>query len=254
MHHDRLSAIIRHFHIAATTSANGGVPNFVVWQRADAERFVSLWPAGRPAGWRGGQVLAEAFVSLGGDGNPLIAALPEELCIALAGDGDAATLATLLAGELAEPRCGGASVLSRYCEILIVHMLRHAIATHDAAEPGLLAGLAHPGLSRAIVAMHQAPDRDWSVDDLVALAGMSRSVFMAEFRARMRQTPMRYLKEWRMTLARTELAAGTRIGEVARRFGYRSGDSFARAFRAIHGKPPSSARRWTGRGADRLTG
>ncbi|MCT4352229.1 AraC family transcriptional regulator [Streptomyces sp. Je 1-79] len=53
-----------------------------------------------------------------------------------------------------------------------------------------------------------------------------------------------YVRRRRMTVAGAEVLAGGRtLLDVATRFGYGSGEAFARAFRAVHGVGPGEARR-----------
>ncbi|MGC5544167.1 AraC family transcriptional regulator [Streptomyces griseus] len=53
-----------------------------------------------------------------------------------------------------------------------------------------------------------------------------------------------YVRRRRMTLAGAEVLAGERtLLDVAVRYGYSSGEAFARAFRAVHGVGPGEARR-----------
>ncbi|MFJ8154426.1 helix-turn-helix domain-containing protein [Streptomyces sp. NPDC094468] len=53
-----------------------------------------------------------------------------------------------------------------------------------------------------------------------------------------------YVRRRRLTLAGAEVLAGKRtLLEVAVRYGYGSGEAFARAFRAVHGVGPGEARR-----------
>ena len=79
-------------------------------------------------------------------------------------------------------------VLSRLAEVLVIRLLRAEIE-RGATEPGLVSGLADPRLSRAIVAMHEAPGQPWSNVALAAIAGMSLSRFAEAFRARVGETP-----------------------------------------------------------------
>lgn len=150
-------------------------------------------------------------------------------------------LTQMLVMESESPRCGAAALLSSYVEGLMVHLLREAIGGRPAGT-GLLAGLAEPRLARAIVAMQKDPARLWTAETLADEAGMSRSSFMERFRAAVGQTPMAYLRGWRMVQAQGDLAAGARVAEVARRYGYRNADAFSRAFRAQQGQVPSAAR------------
>ncbi|RUS60397.1 AraC family transcriptional regulator [Pseudorhodobacter sp. E13] len=150
-------------------------------------------------------------------------------------------LAALLQAEVGAPRCGAQSLLAAYVEGLMVHVLRHAIESGQQTV-GLLAGLAEPRLARALVAIHDAPAQGWSAQALAEEAGMSRSAFMGRFRDVVGQTPMAYLRGWRLMRAQGDLARGGRVAEVARRYGYRSADAFARAYQGHHGVVPSAAR------------
>ena len=50
---------------------------------------------------------------------------------------------------------------------------------------------------------------------------------------------MRYLTDWRMTLARDYLRTGElTLDQIAHRTGYTSPNAFAAAFRRHHGQPP----------------
>lgn len=149
-----------------------------------------------------------------------------------------APLVTLLIEEVQQPRCGTKTVLFGYAEALIVHLLRGATEA-GVAEVGLMAGLSDPRLAKALVAMHEAPQSNWSVSDLAEKAGMSRSSFIQSFSAKVGATPMAYLRNWRIARAGEALANGARVSEVARRFGYTSQDAFSRAFHKATGQLPS---------------
>ena len=56
-------------------------------------------------------------------------------------------------------------------------------------------------------------------------------------------TPAEYARRRRLTLAATELTSGnSRVIDIAMKYGYDSPDSFARAFRNLHGVTPQAAR------------
>ena len=187
-----------------------------------------------------GDVLFAADVTWGGLSNPLFAALPEVVEFEISDDDDR-DLARLIASELRAERCGSGSVVNRLCEVLVVRMLRRLIEA-GSTEPGLLAGLSDPRLSRAIVAIHDHPDRQWQSDDLANIAGMSLSRFSEVFTRTVGQPPMSYLRQWRLTLARQDVARGERIQTIARRYGYGSTEGFARAFRGQFGENPVKLR------------
>lgn len=110
-------------------------------------------------------------------------------------------------------------------------------------ETGVLAGLADPRLAKALTALHEAPRRAWSLEDLADAAGMSRTRFAAHFRAVVGKTPMDYLTGWRMTLARQLLAKGKPVKSVAAQVGYDSAAAFSRVFARVTGRPPREVER-----------
>ena len=97
--------------------------------------------------------------------------------------------------------------------------------------------------------MQEAPAHGWSVDELAAIAGMSRTRFMALFPRVLGTTPMAHLAHWRMVLARRELERGGRVKLVARRIGYGSAAAFSRAYQRTFGEPPIVLRPPTRRAA-----
>jgi transcriptional regulator GlxA family with amidase domain len=60
-----------------------------------------------------------------------------------------------------------------------------------AVHGGLLSGLSHPRLRNALVAMHEAPAQEWTLDELAQVAGMTRSEFATTFRETVGVTPGR---------------------------------------------------------------
>jgi transcriptional regulator GlxA family with amidase domain len=103
----------------------------------------------------------------------------------------------------------------------------------DGAPPahGVLAGLSHPRLHHAIVAVHSDPGTTWTVEALADLAGMSRSRFMATFRDLIGLSPLAYVTRWRVEFARAALARCAVPRDVARQVGYGSLASLRRAMR-----------------------
>lgn len=80
-----------------------------------------------------------------------------------------------------------------------------------------------------------------SVERLARRFGMSTSHFAHRFRAVARVSPMRYLREARLDLARARLLEpGARVSEVALEVGFESPAHFTREFKRRFGRPPSS--------------
>lgn len=243
MKYDRLSSLIHRFALTVTVCAPGEGNMRVLGDAESGETTrVIFSPSGRaitrPVGEK---ILIEARVEWGGNTNPLLAALPSTLALGVE-DEETALLLRVFLVEAQSDRCGGQVALGRLAEVLLIRILRDQI-NRGAMEPGLLAGLADPKISRAIVAMQDAPGRDWRNDDLAAEAGMSLSRFCDVFRGLLGETPQGYLRRWRMTLAFQDLARGERVGAVARRYGYTSPEALTRAFQRQFGASPADLKR-----------
>ncbi|ABF64767.1 AraC family transcriptional regulator [Rhodobacteraceae bacterium R_SAG7] len=240
---DRLTTLIDRFRMRVVLAARGA-GNLCVMQ-PEAGRQILVFT---PEGWvedTGAEGVGLALrVDWDGAHNPLVAALPQRVEVDLAEAPALASVLALLRQEREAHRCGAQSVVSSLGQVLMVRLLRHLIEAGTAA-PGLLAGLADPRLARAIVAMHDAPGRSWTTSDLAQEAGLSLSRFSELFSAQMNETPMGYLRRWRLTLARQDLIRGDRVEAVARRYAYDSPEGFARAFRKFYGVAPVSLRQST---------
>jgi AraC-like DNA-binding protein len=131
-------------------------------------------------------------------------------------------------------------VLERLVEILLVEALRFRQASVESRERGLFAGLADPGLARALREIHVDAARRWTVAELARTAGMSRAVFAERFARKVGMPPMQYLLEWRMAMAKDLLRRERPpLVEVAERVGYQSASAFSTAFTRLTGTSPS---------------
>lgn len=246
---DRLSSLIERFRVSATIAPPGSEraqsANFLVFRNADEARRLVFMPGGSsdtplcPARACGpGETLeVAANISISGSGHHLIMALPKNIEIPLSDAADLEAVVVPLVGEVTRPRCGGQAVFHRLCEIVVIRLLRHALESGTTAV-GLLAGLAHPRLAAALVAIHETPDRAWTLEQLADQAGMSRTQFAVTFKAVVGPTPGVYLSSWRLEIARTELEAGSPVKRVARMCGFSSAAAFSRAFARRYGHAP----------------
>ncbi len=173
----------------------------------------------------------------GGTGNPLAAALPSFVCLPLSALDGCQPVLDLLFEEAFERRCGRQAMIDRLFEVVMIQLLRHLMERGEVAG-GLLSGLSHPRLRHALVAMHEAPTREWTLEDLAATCGMSRSVCAASFREAVGRTPGQYLLGWRVGLAQQALRRGRPLKVVADEVGYGSEAALSRAFKAHCGLSP----------------
>ena len=169
-----------------------------------------------------------ADLDFGPGGVHLRRSLPDVLVLPLEPVDVASGALGLLFEEAARDECGRQAMLDRLAEVALIAVLRHALRRRDVGE-GLLAGLAHPALGRALARIHEMPYAPWTVETMAEEAGMSRTSFAEAFRSVVGTTPARYVQMWRLDLARAELASGRSLKQVARAVGYASHSALSRA-------------------------
>jgi AraC-like DNA-binding protein len=244
---DRLSALIASFELSVVTCPRE-TANLLLFEASDTALPVRLvFSPSKPshqADQPGETLSFAAKADWGGASNPLLSALPDTIDLPLTDDPEMQPLAQLLTVEHRNRRCGAETVLSRLGEVLMVRLLRNQLE-RGMTSAGLLGGLADPRLSRAIIAVHEDPGKAWRNSDLAGIAGLSVSRFVELFGSTVGETPMSYVRRWRMVLARQDVERGERIQTVARRYGYASGEALGRAFRREHHIHPTALRRTT---------
>ncbi|WP_407555015.1 AraC family transcriptional regulator [Streptomyces sp. Pv4-95] len=99
-------------------------------------------------------------------------------------------------------------------------------------------------LNQAMEHIDRHLDQQIEVADLAAIAVTSEYHFRRLFSALAGIPLSEYIRRRRLTVAGAEVLAGNRtLLEIAVRYGYASGEGFARAFRLMHGVGPGEARR-----------
>lgn len=141
--------------------------------------------------------------------------------------------------ELREQQPGGFLIVQYLAHMILVQALRMHMAEGSKAGVGWLFALADKQMSTAMNAMHEDPARRWTLQELAALAGMSRSIFALKFKETVGTTPMEYLTNWRMLLAGDRLEnSKDPISLIAPSLGYESETAFSTAFRRVMGCSP----------------
>ena len=152
-------------------------------------------------------------------------------------------LIDLLFSETQADHLGAVAILDRLADAMMFYVIRHALA-QGAQSAGLLVALADKQIRPALVAMCDEPAQAWTVDVLAERVFMSRSSFAGRFSTLVGKTPMEFLAEWRMQLARGWLERDRlSVAEVAERCGYQSETAFSKAFKRIAGVGPGEFRR-----------
>jgi AraC-like DNA-binding protein len=141
--------------------------------------------------------------------------------------------------ELREPRPGNFLVAQHLAHLMLIQALRMHMAEGPRGGVGWLFALADRQMGAAIGAIHADPARKWTLRELAAHAGMSRSSFALKFKQTVGAAPMDYLTRWRMLLAGDRLAhSGDSISAIALSLGYESESAFSTAFKRVMGRAP----------------
>lgn len=185
------------------------------------------------------------FEFIAGAANPILGALPAVLIIPSAATAARGRrIAEMMAEELDDPQPGHGAVLDKLGDTLFVMSLRYHIQNTENPR-GVVAALADSRLCKALIAIHQQPDRNWTVNELAQLAAMSRTRFAETFHLIVGLAPIDYLTRWRMTCAEHLLTdPHLSMDSVAEQLGYESVESFRRAFKRIHGRNPGAFKRF----------
>jgi AraC-like DNA-binding protein len=135
--------------------------------------------------------------------------------------------------EYLEKNMGHSLVMNHLTPIMLLQVLR-IYMTSAKAERNWLVALCDPKLSKAIEVMHSEYQKTWSLESLAKVAGLSRSGFALNFKKQVGISPMDYLTNWRIEIAREHLRAGKMsISEIANTVGYESDSAFSDAFKKI---------------------
>lgn len=176
----------------------------------------------------------------GGDEHPLARALPPVVVLPLAQVPTLEHTLSLLFAETEQVRCGHRLLANRLFEVLLLQLLRWLLdhPEESGVPAGLLNGLSHPQLAKALVALHDAPGEAWTLARMAERAGMSRSAFAAAFKSHVGQGPAEYLAQWRLSIAQTRLRQGSPLKTIAEDLGYSSPSALSRVFTQKVGRSP----------------
>jgi len=155
------------------------------------------------------------------------------------------SLVDLLGTELTARSPGTEAIVPALLDALLTYMIRGCLEQASDRHPaaGWSAALADPAITAALNRMHADPARRWTVAELAAVAGLSRSAFARRFTMLTGCPPLAYLGWWRMTLAARLLRqSDAPLSSLARQTGYTSEYAFANAFKREYGIAPGRYR------------
>jgi AraC-like DNA-binding protein len=142
---------------------------------------------------------------------------------------------------------GAQAIFAKLADVFLSQALRTYLA--GAEQAGLLPPRQETDapIARTLAALHDRPGVTWTLADLAAVAGMSRTLFAARFRGAVGESPMRHLAKIRLGQAAGYLTT-TRLSveAIARRTGYGTNASLSKAFKREFGVSPGQYRESNG--------
>lgn len=178
--------------------------------------------------------------------HPLVDTLPETLHIRQYGDSEVTWMENTLrviGAEAGKDQLGSELIARKLSEILFAQVLR-VYLNGPGVNQQVMAGFADKRIARVLTAIHENPSFSWTLEALADVAAMSRTAFVTRFSQSMASTPMAYITQWRMQLARERLIeTDDAIVSIAEAVGYQSEAAFGRVFKRYFDVAPAACRR-----------
>ncbi len=133
------------------------------------------------------------------------------------------------------------AIATQIAELAVIGALRSYIINKQDFSVGTLRALSHPKIGKVIQAIHTQAHQSWTLTSLSKLAGMSRSSFCESFVQEVGCTPIDYLQQTRIELAKLLLKKGDlSILAVALQTGFMSDRVFRQNFIKYVGMSPKA--------------
>jgi AraC family transcriptional activator of mtrCDE len=191
------------------------------------------------------ELLCGRFLFETSNENPLIAALPDEIILRTAGEPLLERFRRLLLDireELDAGKAGSEIVAADLARALFVMMLRDHLTEQDSGS-GTLSLLQDRTTARVVLAILGDLARDWTLDEMAAVAIASRATLVRAFQKRAGVAPMAFLSDLRLAIARKRLAGTSDpIAKIADEVGYASESALSKAIMRKYGMRPGALR------------
>lgn len=231
-------------------------PQEIVWRRG-SERLagttrsgtITIIPEGQAGRWDIAGPIGVSHVFLPQErlvvsAEQLIGGRPLELLARVGFDDPAAArIMELLGREAAAPVASSRLFVEQATDLLVTQLVRGHSSFGALEPPAPRRGLADWQLRKVTNHMTEHLDEPIGLDELAALARLSRFHFCTAFRQATGKTPHQYLVEMRIERARQLLARrDLPITDIALAVGYETPSSFAASFRKLTGMTPGAFR------------
>jgi AraC family transcriptional activator of mtrCDE len=152
-------------------------------------------------------------------------------------------LVRMIEAELKLAQSGALTVASHLSSALFVLMMR-SYFEGSASSSALLRLLSTPACAKAANALINKPAKPWTLDELAQTSHVSRATLVRAFQKASGMSPLAFLAELRLTLARQRLLGSkVPVAQVAGSVGFASESAFVRAFSRRYGVSPGKVRK-----------
>jgi len=146
----------------------------------------------------------------------------------------------LLISEQQQQQPGSQIICASLAQLLLVAIIRQYYLNHPQPRFPIIDSVIYQALNL----MHERLDKSLTLDQLAKELGMSRTLFINRFKAATGQTPIHYLTNWKMTMARKILREqDLPMSKIADQLGYGSETAFQRAYRNYFNQTPGTYRK-----------
>ncbi len=185
--------------------------------------------------------LVGAYEHLSDVSDRLLRALPPVL--SLSHDDWESPLLALLSAEVIKDEPGQAAILDRLLDLLLTAVLKAWFCKNDRSMPEWWRHQGDRIIEHALRIMHDKPAYPWTMDTLALEVGASRASLARRFKERVGESPMTFLRNWRMALAADLLCQPNEtVSTVADKVGYATPFAFSVAFKRVRGVSPKAHR------------
>ncbi len=136
---------------------------------------------------------------------------------------------------------GNDSDAPEICDLIIKKAIRSAYKSIESSNRIAV----DPRILKAIHLIQAQPEIEWTLNKLAVASNMSRTSLAEGFNKALGTSPMKYIAEWRMSLAWNFLSDGLDTLSTANQVGYSSESAFSKAFLQHHRIRPGKVKKIT---------
>ena len=176
--------------------------------------------------------------------HPILSALPSIIQLSNIQSNDNIWMTVkLIDAEIIRTNNKKNSIIDRLTEVLFIQLLNSFIEKNEHLT-GFLSALKEPRLNKILQLIHQHPERQWTLDIISDVVGMSRATLQRKFKAAIGVSPMVYISRWRMAKAYQLLKhSNLSLEGIADVIGFSDARTLSHAFKDHYGDTPSQFRK-----------